>query len=239
MKRVLLFAGLLLGYITTASAVELTNQKSSQNATIIKSKRYAQPIIFLERGVEFLVFPDGSFDFNTNVRNVFYNYRHKNRRRASTNSIYRGPNTGLHSFNKNRGVIISRDRNGNVRRIGNVHLNYDRFGRITRAGSVFIDYSRGRRHSSVIQVGGLSVDYNRWGEILYTQGQVHRFHDDYCNICGIQSCDITHNFRRGKKYKKHNRHHDDDRYEYRNDNDDDEYYYYKRNGKVKKQKRKR
>lgn len=241
MKRVLLFAGLLLGLITTASAAELNSQK--HNNTILKNKnyRFAQPIIFTERGVEFLVFPDGSFDFNTNVRHSFYNDRHHKRRRSNVNSVYRGPNTRYNKFNNNRGAIISRDRNGNVRRVGNVFLNYDRFGRITRAGSVFMNYSRRGKNSSLIQVGNLSVDYNRWGEIVYTRGQVHRFQNDYCNLCGVESCNITHEFRRGKKHRNNNRHHNS-WHENRNDDifeDTDDYYYYKRNGTVKKHKRKR
>ena len=66
MKRLLLlFAGLLIG-LTSASATELHHQKKKTKIDKTKRYRYAQPIMFVERGVEFLVFPDGSFDFNTN-----------------------------------------------------------------------------------------------------------------------------------------------------------------------------
>lgn len=241
MKRVLLFAGLLLGLITTASAAELNSQK--HNNTILKNKnyRFAQPIIFIEQGVEFLIFPDGSFDFNTNVRYSFYNNRYHKRRRSNVNSVYRGPNNRYNKFNNNRRVIISRDRNGNVRRIGNVFLNYDRFGRIIRAGSVFMNYSRRGRNSSLIQVGNLSVDFNRWGEIVYTRGKVHRFQNDYCNLCGVASCDVTHDFKRGKNHRNDHRD-NNDWHQDRNNNifkDTDDYYFYKRNGKIKKHKRKR
>lgn len=240
MKRVLLFAGLLLGLITTVPAAEFNSQK--QNNTLLKNKncRFAQPIIFIERGIEFLIFPDGSFDFNTNRKHRFYNDRYHKRRRSNLNSVNRGPNARFNRYNNNRGVIISRDRNGNVRRVGNVFLNYDRFGRITRAGSIFMNYNRRGRNSSLIQVGNLSVDYNRWGEIVYTRGQVHRFQNDYCNFCGVASCDITHDFRKDKKYRN-NRGLHNEWYEDRNDGifeDEDSHYFYKRNGKVKKHKRK-
>lgn len=241
MKRVLLvFASVLIG-LTTASAKELnkTELKIKLNK---KNYRYAQPIVFMERGVEFLIFPDGSFDFNTNKNQYDDTYYRANSRRSSINRSYRGPNSRIkYSATRypNRGISISRDRNGTVRRIGNVHLNYDRNGRITRAGTVFMNYNRGR-HSNLSRVGGLQVDYNRWGEIEFLQGQVNHFNNDYCNICGINSCGITHDFgnNRGKekKHKKHNNHGNN---RYNDDVYDNNYYYFKQNGKVKKHKKNR
>ena len=97
------------------------------------------------------------------------------------------------------------------------------------SGSVFINYSRGK-HAVLTQVGGLRVNYNHWGEIVNTRGQVNRY-SNYCNYCGVASCSIDHSPK--------NRHHDDhDNYNdddvYRNDSD---FYYYKQNGKVKKHKK--
>jgi hypothetical protein len=229
MKRlVLLFAGLLIG-LTTASATEQTNQKPEKHLDISKQYRYAQPIMFMERGVEFLIFPDGSFDFNTHTLNGYYDdvYYKNNSRRGSVNATYRGPNVNV-SFSSNRvdrGVQIIHDRDGKVRRIGNVFLNYDRYGNITRAGSVYIRYSRGR-NATVAQVGGLRVNYNRWGEIVNMRGQVNRY-SDYCNFCGATSCSVNH------LHNDRDRHYNEDNF-YHND---DNYYYYKQHGKVKKQKK--
>ncbi|MDP5157127.1 MAG: hypothetical protein NWQ07_00945 [Flaviramulus sp.] len=217
MKRlVLLFAGLLIG-LTTASATEQTNQKPGDNLDISKRYRYAQPIVFMERGVEFLIFPDGSFDFNTHSGNGYYDdaYYKNNSRRGSVNATYRGPNVSV-SFSSNRvnsGVQVVHDRDGKVRRIGNVFLNYDRYGNITRAGSVYIRYGRGR-NATVAQVGGLQVNYNRWGEIVNTRGYVNTYNRNVLY-------DVT-------------RQNDRDDYHY---NNDDNYYYYKQHGKVKKQKK--
>ncbi|MEW4924542.1 hypothetical protein [Algibacter sp. 2305UL17-15] len=235
MKRVLLvFTSMLIG-LTTVSATELNHQTQTNTFEIKKNYHYAQPIIFMERGIEFLIFPDGSFDFNTNVNNNYRsttNYR-RSSRRSTINRFYHRPNARMNYNPGNRGVYISRDRNGTIRRIGNVFLNYDRHGRLTRVGSIFMNYSRGK-HSSLKRVGGLQVDYNRWGDIEYLNGQVNHFYRDYCNFCGVQSCGITHDFETKKKHGQKHRNRNDDIYQ-----NNDNYYYYKGNGKVKKHKRKK
>ena len=240
MKRLLLvFASLLIG-LTTASATEQHNQESITKFDKTKKYRFTQPIMFVERGVEFLIFPDGSFDFNTNINDGFNDeaYYRSNSRRSSINVMQRGPSASIkYSSNRypNKGVSISRDRDGKVRRIGNVYVNYDRYGRITRTGSVFMSYNRGK-HSNLSRVGGLQVNYNRYGEIVNTRGQVNRSYNNYCNFCGVQSCGVTHDFGNGHG-NQHNDHNDD---WYDNDDgvyNDDGYYYFKQNGKVKKQKK--
>ncbi len=234
-KLVLLFTGMLLS-ITTVTATEVNTSKKGKGLDITKRYRYAQPVVFTERGVEFLIFPDGSFDFNTNNERSHYNnnmyYKSKSKRR-SVNTTYGAPGRRVkYSGSKYGGVSISHDRNGKVRRIGNVYLNYDRYGKIKRAGSVYMNYSR--RQGRLKQVGGLHVNYNHWGEIVNTRGQVNRFNDN-CNFCGTDSCSMDHSDH------NRNRHNDNDWFD--NDdiynNDDDSHYYYKQNGKVKKQKRKR
>ena len=235
MKRLLLlFAGLLIG-LTSASATELHHQKKKTKIDKTKRYRYAQPIMFVERGVEFLVFPDGSFDFNTNYENTFQNdlyYKKRNSKRSSVNNTYGAPGKRVKYTSyrhRNRGISISHDRDGKVRRIGNIFLNYDRRGKLKRVGSIYMNY---KRNSTLTQVGGLRVKYNHWGEIVYTRGQVNRFSNS-CNICGVNSCSIDHNHR-DRNYDDDDWY-DDDIY----DNDDDNYYYYKQNGKVKKHKKRK
>ena len=217
MKRtLLLFAGLLIG-LTTTTVTAQNRQKPKVNLNITQHYRYAQPIAFMERGVEFLIFPDGSFDFNTNANNGFYDdaYYKNNSKRGSVNAMYRGPNVNI-QFSSNRvdrGVSIIRDRDGKVRRVGNVFLNYDRYGNITRVGSVFINYSRGL-NPVVTQVGGLHVQYNHWGEIVSTRGYVNRNNRN-------THYDVRPN------YDRDNNHYDND----------DNYYYYKQNGTLKTQKK--
>lgn len=235
MKRlVLLFAGLLIG-LTSVSATELHHQKQKTKLDITKRYRYVQPIMFVERGIEFLVFPDGSFDFNTNYEDTFYNdtfYKTRSKR-SNIKTTYGAPGRRVKHTSyrhRNRGVLISHDRDGKVRRIGNLFLNYDRRGRIKRVGSIYMNY---KRNGTLTQVGGLRVKYNHWGEIVYTRGQVNRFSNS-CNICGVTSCSIDHNHRdRNYDYDDDDDWYDGDIY------DDDNYYYYKQNGKVKKHKKRK
>lgn len=226
MKRTLLFFTMLLMGLTTVSAKN-THDKDAVKTTVKPLNRYAEPIIFMERGIEFLIFPDGSFDFDTNNYNSHYDdmYYKSNRKRNNVNITYRGPNLSVgYTSNANRGVYISRDRNGQVRRVGNVFINYNRRGKVTRIGSVYMSYGRGR-NSTLTQVGGLRVNYNHWGEIVNIRGHVNEY--NYCNVCGVTSCNMSHEF-------GEHRHHDDDWYD---NGHDDNYYYYKHNGKVKKHKK--
>jgi hypothetical protein len=219
MKRLLLVCASLLIGLTTASASELNHPKQKIKLEKKKNYRFAEPITFIERGIEFLIFPDGSFDFNTNIHDDFYDddvYYKNNARRNTINTSQRGPNATFAftvGSKKKRGVHISRDRFGKVRRVGNVYINYNRIGNITRVGSVFINYSRGR-HATVAQVGGLKVQYNRWGEIVSTRGYVNRNNR-------VSHCDVI-------KYEDLDR----DHYDY-----DDDYHYYKKNNKIKKLKK--
>ena len=228
MKRTLL---LLTALTMALTAVAATTKDHDVGQLQIEKNRYrfAQPIMFLERGIEFLVFPDGSFDFNTNYYDSHFDdnmYYKSNSRRSSIDVNYRGPNLSVgFTSNRNNGVYISRDRFGQVRQIDNIYINYDRSGKVTRVGSVFIDYGRGR-NGTLRQVGGLRVNYNAWGEIVNVRGEVNRYQNGFCSITGSRNCNMNHNV---GHHHDHNDWYDGDY--------DDNYYYYKNNGKVKKQKK--
>ena len=217
-KLVLLFTAMLIG-LTTVSAAEITT--ATQGDDFNNSRyRFAEPIVFIERGVEFLIFPDGTFDFNTEIDNNISDVYYKNSRtrRSSVNITYGAPGTVSrvnYSTPRPRGVIITHDNNGNVRRIGNVFINYDSHGRIKRAGSVYMSYQRG--NGLLRQVGGLRVNYNHWGEIVHISGIVNHSNSEL--NCGVGSGVGGHVY--------------DD---YDGDFDDD-YYYYRKDGKVKKHKK--
>ena len=225
-KLVLLFTGMLMG-LTTVTAAEISSATQSTDLDLTSRYRYAQPILFVERGVEFLIFADGSFDFNTDIfatvpddDNYYYRgSKTKTRTRRSTNRTYGAP--GSTYTNRDRGVIVTHDRLGRVRRVGNVFINYDRNGRIKRAGSVYVSY----RNGQLKQVGGLRILYNRHGEIIGTRGFVNHSNQD-CGICGISGCSVDH-------FNNHSQNNDwDDDW-----NNDDDHYYYKKNGEVKKRKK--
>jgi hypothetical protein len=223
-----LFTVLLVG-LTTVSAAEKIDTATQGEDIITTRYRYAQPIQFVERGVEFLIFPDGSFDFNTDITSNHYDdydvyYRRNKTRRGSINGTFGAPGTRV-KFSKsrrNRGVIIKHDYNGRVRRIGNVFINYNRTGQVKRIGSVYVSYNRA---CLVRQIGGLHIRYNRRGHIIATTGYVN-FNNQGCGFCGVTGCSTNH----------HDNHHDQDDH-YDNDwdddygNDDDNYYY--KSGKKK------
>jgi hypothetical protein len=171
--------------------------------------RNAEPIVFTERGVEFFVFPDGQFDFNTRPSNANDVY-HKSGRSSAVNKTYGAPS----SFrNGNYGVKVEHDNFGRVRRIGNVFINYDANDRIKRIGSVYMTYNR----YALTQIGGLQIVYNRRGQIIDMVGTVKggRGYEYSQNNSGNHECD----------YGNNNNSNDQDYGDNQNSNDQDQYYF--------------
>ncbi len=148
---------LLLAMMSLATVNADNINKSTSKIGV--TNRFDDAVTFVERGVQFHVFLNGDFDFNTHSRNTRYvNYYG---RRVKTN----------------RGVRIERDFRGRIRRVGNVFVNYDVRGNVTRIGNVFIRYKFGQ----LFKVGNLRVKYDRWGNPQF-RGFVkpgHHYEDDY------------------------------------------------------------
>lgn len=223
MKTKLLFTAMVLIGLTSANATKTNVAPQGEDLINTARYRYAEPIMFMERGVEFLIFPDGSFDFNTNPGDSFGNfndtayYRDSNTRRGSINSTQGAPGTVSRSnyYTPNYGgILIQHDYDGKVRRIGNVFINYDRVGKVKRVGTVYMNYNRG---GLLTQVGGLRITYNSWGEIVHSAGVVNYSNNHYNSGLGQGYSNGFGNY---------------------NDFDDNEdYYYYRQGDKVKKQKK--
>lgn len=228
MKRQVLFMAMVLIGLTSAKATTAGNAVLNGEDFNNARYRYAQPILFVERGVEFLVFADGSFDFNTELFSTipnddnYYNRRSNARNKRGNNRTYGAPNVNYNA--SDRGVLIRHDREGRVRRIGNVFINYDRQGRLKRVGSVYVNYRSGQ----LVQVGGLRILYNRHGNVIGTRGFVN-WNNQGCGICGISGCTTDH----------FDFDHNSDNSWNTDWNNDDDHYYYKKNGKTKKQKKRR
>lgn len=162
MKKItLLVASFLVG------SMALTAQNpvfSNNNDRVLNNTRFSidEPIVFMERGIEFYVFTNGDFDFNTRPDDSqgTYFFRKGNVRGAST--VNRGP--------INYGVLIQHDSFGRVRRVGNTFINYDVFDRVSRIGSIYMRYNR----DSLVQIGGLQIIYDRRGNIVDMIGSVTR-----------------------------------------------------------------
>ena len=85
MKKITLVLATMLLSISSATATQITADKNSKILRITNRYNQARPIQFVERGIEFLVFPNGEFDFNTEGmrgRHVGNYYGRKTRRGA-------------------------------------------------------------------------------------------------------------------------------------------------------------
>ena len=206
MKKItLLVASIFLFGGSVANAAEKIDFSVERKSPV--DFRNAEPIVFTERGVEFFLFPDGQLDFNTRPSKGHEQY-YKTNSRGDVNRTYGAP---TFYKNKNYGVKVEHDNRGRVRRVGNVFINYDANDRVKRVGSVYMTYNR----YALEQVGGLTIIYNRRGQIVDTLGAV--------------------NGGRGYAYNQNNYGNNDYAYEHNkndDDNDDDKYYYRKNSPKV-------
>jgi hypothetical protein len=205
MKKITLFVASLMLVANATKASTLIND-AKKNTEFKTGFDHNEPIEFNERGIQFYVFANGEFDFNTQNENSQGGMYYKTAGRRSFEI----------NFNLNGGVAIERDNYGRVRRVGNTFINYDFQDRVSRIGSVYMRYNR----FALIQVGGLQIVYNRFGEIVDIFGQVkaYRNYQPYCNSNGHQN--NGHHFGNYNNVYQSN----DD-----NDNNDD-YYYYKQDG---------
>ena len=216
-KIILLVASLMLA--TTATKASEINNFSGLISGLTSRFNQDEPIQFSERGIDFFVFPNGQFDFNTrpNDSNGDYYFKTAGRRNPAVNNQQSG----------NYGVRIEQDNFGRIRRIGNTFINYDFQDRVARIGSIFLSYNR----FSLIQIGGLQLVYNRFGELIDTFGSVKS-----CRNYGFTTSNYTH-YGHGNYYNSNNYHNNNENdYDYNNDNqqNSNDHYYYKTDGsKVK------
>lgn len=165
MKKItLLVAGLLLsGNLAFASETMIFSGNPTKHAV---DYREAEPVVFMERGIQFLVFPDGGFDFNTEPYNTRAANTYYRRGDGRTNVTYGAPGNG---------VRIEHDYNGRVRRVGNVFINYDIKGRVKRIGTVYMTYNS----FALTQIGNLRLIYNRSGHLVDVTGYVNANNSSY------------------------------------------------------------
>ena len=227
MKNNILLIALILGVFTFVNANEVNNNRI--NNTDASRYSYMQPLKFIERGVEFYVFPNGEFDFNTHPRR-----QRSTGHGVSINISHGAPRTVHSSYygnsHSNRGVRIEHDHLGRVRRIGSVFINYDRNSRIKRIGSVYMNY----HHHLLANIGGLHIYYSRNGRIHRTTGAIK--HNMGCHFCGMNNCSINH-YGNNHGHNNYDNHNDYGDYNDHGNNNDDLYYYRKGNKKAKKNKR--
>ena len=152
---------LLVASIVLTASVATANETKSFNKVDFATNRFDfdKPITFTERGIEFLVFTNGEFDFNTRPNDSEGDFHYRNA--GSKTFEKRGGPT-------NFGVKIEHDCFGRVRRVGNTFINYDNRDRVSRIGSVYMRYNR----FALTQIGGMILIYNHFGEMTNRIGCV-------------------------------------------------------------------
>lgn len=202
MRTITLLAVSILLTVSVAKAQD----RRSLTANVTTSRYNTnEPISFTERGIEFFVFQNGDFDFNTRPNDSQGDYFFRSAGKKGSNATSaRG--------NGNYGTLIEHDSFGRVRRVGNTFINYDSQDRVSRIGTVYMRYNR----ALLTQIGGLQIVYNRRGDIVDMVGSVKGR-----NLSGFTS---TY-YGTASNYNNY-----ENNYSY-NDND---YYYYRADGtKVK------
>lgn len=210
MKKItLLVASLLLvGSMAHASENPVFSDTNDKGPRHTVDYRNAEPIVFLERGIEFYIFPDGQFDFNT---------RPSGPRRAGVNINHGDPGVRKHYGPVSYGVRVEHDNFGRVRRIGNVFINYDGYNRVKRVGSVYMRYNS----FALTQVGGMRIKYNRRGHIIDVRGYVNGWSQAYIySPYAYNDNGSYHNMEYGHDYG----------YESGSGYNEDDFYYYKADG---------
>ena len=151
-----------------------------KNGSINKGEKHrynnSDAVRFAENGVLFTVFTDGTFDFKKDKFATPYRYG----RNYKTNYYGKRNKRGKRGHGVNYKLDVKTDYYGNIVGINNICISYKRNGKVRQIGSVDIFHQRGR----MVQVGGMSIAYNRFGEIRDTHGYVNRYnrkvwHDDW------------------------------------------------------------
>jgi hypothetical protein len=169
------------------------------NATEVRTRySFDEPISFVERGIEFFVFPNGDFDFNTRPQDSEGDYFYKTAgKRGAKATTARGA--------VNYGTRIEHDSFGRVRRVGNTFINYDSRDRVSRIGTVYMRYNR----YALTQIGGLQIVYDRRGDIVKMFGNVKGGRN--------QGYVYQNNYDYDHDYASNNPRNDDDYYYYKAD----------------------
>ncbi|MDH7445880.1 hypothetical protein [Aquimarina sp. 2201CG14-23] len=199
MKKMILFIAAMLLVGTAAQAAD--QKLSDQVDRVTKRYRYAQPIVLVEGGVTFFVYPNGDIDFKTPKRRN-YNQWDWNSRNYNSPGRTRG-------YRYNNRYTVRYDYYGRLNRVGLTTIGYNRYDQVRRIGSVLMRYNR---RGTLAQVGGLRIYYGKYGRIKHIEGNIHY---TGCGFCGVDGCSVTHdpyyNFNgRSNQYDRNE--HDNDHY---------------------------
>jgi hypothetical protein len=129
---------IVLGMFLMVSAVEAKNDNDRPKSNKVNYS-YENSVHFTTRGIDFFVFTNGDFDFNSNFNNAYSDYNNRNN------------------------LTIARDYNGKIKRVGTISIAYDFQGNVSTIGAISMKYYRNK----LTNVGHLKVRYNRWGNPVF------------------------------------------------------------------------
>ncbi len=218
MKKMVLFIAALILVGTTAQATD--HKHLDQKDRVTKRYHHTQPIVFVEGGVKFFVYPEGDIDFKILRRNRSHHVNWNTRNGFNT------PGGSYGYYNPNH-RMVRYDHYGRLKKVGPNYISYDRYNRVRRIGTIYVRYNR---RGLLYKVGGLHIFYNKYGAIKYVEGEIHY---SGCGYCGIDGCTITHDpyYNQNWKPKQYRKYNDNDDHYYKNrkrkkryhhDDDDDE-----------------
>lgn len=159
MKRAGLFFLSMIVLLGFSSCISMEGTRTNAQSQAMGTYKGSVPFIFVERDVEFAIYPTGEFDFAY----VGPNYRY---------TPYNGPRRPF-SYNGgyNYDVYLQFDRFGAVVQVESVPIYYDYYGRIIQAGNVVLKYSG----DYVTQIGNMHIIYQRGGVYMASSGYVNSY----------------------------------------------------------------
>ena len=170
MKSAVLLVALFLGGMTTQTIAQDHGNVTTKPG---KKHRYynSQSVRFVENDVLFTVFTDGTFSFTDQIVGQPYRYD-----KGNLKTTYYG-NTGRRGLRTygHRPIRVKKDRFGNIVSVNDICISYQRSGKVQQIGTIPIYHKKGY----MVQVGGMTLQYDRFGGIRNTFGIINRHNDDF------------------------------------------------------------
>jgi len=192
----------LLAVVFLIGMTAQASEKEERDVTNWDNNRYlsTQTVRFVEDGISFFVFLDGSFEYK--LPHYYTSYRGRNSSRIGERANRRN----RRQYTNNNFLILNNiqtDRYGRIVQIGNTNFTYKRNGKIRTIGNVKLKYAEGR----LIQAGGMHIFYNRRSQVVSTQGAIQQYNASY-TICGVSNYEELHynNLGNTTYYRRRSRH---------------------------------
>ena len=161
MKRTLFLvaASFLIGATAQASEHMTTAEQNESNSV----RNYMQPVVFIEQGIEFLIYPDGTLDFNATPASIRLNGNH-------VRPVYYNPRDVYGTGANYRRGYVKYYQNGQVAQIGGITIGYLHNGQVNRIGDIPVNYKKG----VLDKVGNLKMHYDRSGRMYKQTGSIYK-----------------------------------------------------------------